>query len=129
MDLFFRFIAFFKSLFVKEKEVFLLNGVDWENVVIKKNYTVKIRTDVNSIDNEIVHRYYEVVGLTNRKVVKSLWAKDERRDINIICEHIRDVIELDANIKIDQSKLYKAIQICYSGRIVVGDISIKFEPS
>lgn len=129
MDLFFRFIAFFKSLFVKEKEVFLLNGVDWENVVIRKNYTVKIRTDVNSIDNEIVHRYYEVVGLTNRKVVKSLWAKDERRDINIICEHIRDVIELDANIKIDPSKLYKAIQIYYSGRIVVGDISIKFEPS
>lgn len=129
MDLFFRFIAFFKGLFVKEKEVFLLNGIDWENVVIRKNYTVKIRTDVNSIDNEIVHRYYEVVGLTNRKVVKSLWAKDERRDINIICEHIRDVIELDANIKIDPSKLYKAIQIYYSGRIVVGDISIKFEPS
>lgn len=129
MDLFFRFIAFLKSVFVKEKEVFLSNGVEWENVVIKKNYTVKIKTVVNSTDNEIVYRYYEVVGLTNRKVVESLWDKDERRDINIICEHIRDVIELDANIKIDPSKLYKAIQICYSGRIVVGDISIKFEPS
>lgn len=129
MDLLFRFIAFLKHIFIKKEEVLILDGINWENVTIRKNYTVKIKTEVNSVDTEIVRRYYEVVGLTNRKVVKSLWAKDERRDINIICEHIKDTIELDANIKIDANKLYKAIKICYSGKIIFGDISIKFEPS
>lgn len=128
MDIFFRFIALMKRIFVKEKEVYMLNNdVDWEKVIVRKKYTVKIKTEINSMDTEIVNRYYEVVGLTNKKQVKSLWAKDTQRDINTICEHVKDAIELDSNVKIDPKKLYKAILICYSGEIVIGDISIKFD--
>lgn len=125
MDLFFKILRLLKGVFVKKSIVYL--NENGEQFTVRKKYIVKIKTDINSIDNEIIYRYYEVVGLTNQKYVKSLWDKDEKQNINIICEHIRDAIELDSNIKIDMNKLYKAVQIKYSGKLLVDDVSIKFE--
>lgn len=125
MDLFFILIRFLKELFVKDSGVKYLD----ELIVREKinSFTVKIQTHVNTCDDSIVTRYYEVVGLMPERAVTVFYWFRTKYAVNKICKSITDVIEIHSGKKIKAKKLYKVVKNQYNGRVLIDGITIDFK--
>lgn len=127
MDLFFVLIRFLKELFIKDSGVKYLD----EPIVREKlnSFTVKIQTRVNTYDDSIVTRYYEVLGLMPEREVTVFYWFREQFAVNKICKSITDIIEIHSGKKIKSKKLYKIVKNQYNGKVLIDGITIDFKQS
>lgn len=125
MDLFFVFIRFFKELFVKDSGVQYLD----DSIVREKinSFTVKIRTRVNTYDDSIVTRYYEVLGLMPEREITVFHSWRTSYAVNKVCKNITDIVEIHSGKKIKAKKLYKVVKNQYNGRVLIDGIIIDFK--
>lgn len=125
MDLFFVLIRFLKELFIKDSGVKYLD----EPIVREKlnSFTVKIQTRVNTYDDSIVTRYYEVIGLMPEREVKVFYWFMTKFAVNKICKSITDIIEIHSGKKIKSKKLYKIVKNQYNGKVLIDGITIDFK--
>lgn len=127
MDLFFVLIRFLKELFIKDSGVQYLD----DSIVREKlnSFTVKIQTQVNTFDDSIVTRYYEVLGLMPEREVTVFYWFRTKFAVNKICKSITDIIEIHSGKKIKSKKLYKIVKNQYNGKVLIDGITIDFKQS
>lgn len=127
MDLFFVLIRFLKELFVKDSGVQYLD----ESIVREKlnSFTVKIITRINTFDDSIVTRYYEVLGLTPEREITVFHSWRTNYAVNKICKYIVEIVEIHSGKKIRAKKLYKVVKNQYNGRVLIDGITIDFKQS
>lgn len=125
MDLFFVLIRFLKELFIKDSGVKYLD----EPIVREKlnSFTVKIQTRVNTYDDSIVTRYYEVLGLMPEQEIKVFFRWRTSYAVNKVCKNITDIIEIHSGKKIKAKKLYKVVKNQYNGKVLIDGITIDFK--
>lgn len=125
MDLFFVFIRFFKNLFVKDQGVqYIEDKIEREKL---DTFTVNIQTRVNTYDDSIVTRYYEIVGLCPQKEICIYFKYKTNYVLNRICKDITNIIELHSDKKIKSKKLFKVLKNEYNGKVIVDGITINFK--
>lgn len=122
MDIFFKFIYFFKNFFKID------SGVEYIpfNGILIKEFKLYVVTRHNTYDNDIVTRRYRIDNYMDQREILNFndWFS-RKTALKQICRDFVSVIEKQSGTKIHYKKLYKAVKDQYIGMIKIGDITIK----